>query len=72
MILDERLLPSAILTIVWRTPVRQSRIDSLKRQHNEIERKISEILKQPKPDGKMLAELKKEKLKIKDEIGSSV
>lgn len=48
----------------------QTRIDSLKRQHHEIEAKIDELQKLPKPDQAALAHLKREKLRLKDELAS--
>lgn len=48
----------------------QTRIDSLKRQHHEIETKIDELQKQPKPNDVTLAHLKREKLRLKDELAS--
>ena len=49
----------------------QTRINSLKRQHHEIEIKINDLQKQPKPDDAQLAQLKREKLRLKDEIAKS-
>ena len=44
------------------------RLDSLKARHAGLEAQIAEENKKPHPDDTMIHALKKEKLKIKDEI----
>lgn len=43
-------------------------IDALKNRHADLERKIDEEEKRPLPDEALIAELKKQKLRLKDEI----
>jgi len=44
------------------------RIESLKRKHATLEAEIGGEVQRPIPDQAMISELKKEKLKLKDEI----
>ena len=43
-------------------------IDALQNRHAELDRKIDEEEKRPLPDEALIAELKKQKLRVKDEI----
>ncbi len=45
-----------------------SRIDSLHEQHSELEHAITSEYERPAPNSVRLAELKREKLRLKDEI----
>lgn len=44
------------------------RIEALKAQHADLESKIEEELGRPLPDDSLIGNLKKQKLRIKDEI----
>ena len=44
------------------------RIDSLRAKHAALEREIDEEVHRPLPDDLRLSELKREKLRIKDQI----
>lgn len=44
------------------------RIEALKAQHADLESKIEEELGRPMPDDSMIGSLKKQKLRIKDQI----
>jgi hypothetical protein len=44
------------------------KIDSLKRKHANLDVAISDEEQRPSPDQAMISELKKEKLRLKDEI----
>lgn len=44
------------------------RIDALRRQHSHLEQRLDEETHRPHPDDGVLAELKRQKLRIKDEI----
>lgn len=46
------------------------RLDSLKSKHATLERAIEEEIQRPHPDDLRLTELKREKLRVKDEIAS--
>jgi hypothetical protein len=46
----------------------QSRIEQLQKKHGELERQIHEELKHPSADDLKIAEMKRQKLQIKDEI----
>jgi len=46
----------------------QDRIESLKFKHEELEGKISREELRPHPDDDLLHDLKRQKLKLKDEI----
>lgn len=46
----------------------QDRIDSLKFKHEELESRIEKESIRPHPDDDLLHELKRQKLKLKDEI----
>ena len=50
------------------TPMDQSQVDALEQQHAQLEALIDEEEHRPHPDDIRLHELKKEKLKIKDEL----
>ncbi len=43
-------------------------IEALETKHAELEKRLDEELQRPLPDGPAVSALKKEKLKIKDEI----
>ncbi len=45
-----------------------SRLDSLKRQHVDLETQIFQEDKRPRPDEANLTRLKREKLRLKEEI----
>ena len=45
-----------------------ARIDTLKTQHSQLESKIELESRRPNPDELMVAKLKREKLKVKDEL----
>ena len=45
-----------------------SRLDSLKRQHVDLEAQIFQEDKRPRPDAALLSRLKVEKLRLKEEI----
>jgi len=45
-----------------------SRLDSLKRQHIDLEAQIFQEDKRPRPDASLLSRLKVEKLRLKEEI----
>ena len=45
-----------------------SRLDSLKRQHVELETQIFQEDKRPRPDASLLSRLKVEKVRLKAEI----
>ena len=45
-----------------------ARLDSLKRQHVDLESQIFQEDKRPRPDGSMLARLKLQKLRLKEEM----
>ncbi len=44
------------------------RVDTLKAKHAHLEREIEEEFNRPLPDSAHLSELKREKLRIKEEI----
>lgn len=44
------------------------KIDSLREQHAQIEAKLEDEFSRPHPDDMSVSELKREKLRIKDEI----
>ncbi|MFO0995521.1 MAG: YdcH family protein [Alphaproteobacteria bacterium] len=44
------------------------RIETLKAKHAELDKQISDLENQPKPDDITIHELKKQKLRVKDEI----
>jgi len=46
----------------------QSRIDSLKERHADLELRIADEDSRPRPDGDVLARLKLEKLRLKEEM----
>lgn len=46
----------------------QSHLEELQRRHAEMERKIEDALMHPSTDSLELADMKRQKLKIKDEI----
>lgn len=48
----------------------QDRIESLKFKHEELESKIEKESVRPHPDDALLHELKRQKLKLKDEINT--
>lgn len=48
-----------------------SHVNALQTKHNGLERKIAEELMRPIPDGTRLMELKKQKLRIKEELSQS-
>lgn len=43
-------------------------IDALKRKHGALEAEINDMLARPAPDESKLARLKREKLRLKDEL----
>ena len=43
-------------------------IDTLKAKHAELDKQINEMENQPRPDDIAIHELKKQKLRLKDEI----
>ena len=45
-----------------------ARVDSLQQMHHDLEEAIKEENKRPKPDASVLSDLKRQKLRIKDEI----
>jgi len=45
-----------------------NRKDALKTRHAELEERIHQEMNHPHPDEALVADLKKQKLKIKDEI----
>ena len=45
-----------------------AKIESLKRKHATLEQEIGGEVHRPVPDQSMISELKREKLKLKDEI----
>jgi hypothetical protein len=46
----------------------QSRLESLKAQHAELETRIAEEDQRPRPDAEVMSRLKREKLHLKEEI----
>lgn len=46
----------------------EGHLEALKRKHSELEKEISFTLGRPSPDQTMLTRLKREKLKLKEEI----
>ena len=44
------------------------RIEALRRQHSHLEQKLDDEIHRPCPDEAILADLKRQKLRIKDEI----
>lgn len=48
----------------------ENRLESLKRQHEELENAIHKEEKRPHPDEVSLQQMKKEKLHIKDEMST--
>ena len=46
----------------------EDRIESLKVKHSRLEHEIDAEVHRPLPDGMLIAALKREKLRIKDEI----
>jgi hypothetical protein len=67
------------VTLLWRAAKRalrelggimslQSRIESLKSRHNSLDSRISEEDHRPRPDSDMIAKLKLEKLRLKEEM----
>ncbi|MCW3837727.1 YdcH family protein [Sphingomonas canadensis] len=43
-------------------------IEALSAKHNSLDRRISAELQRPLPDHMLIAELKKQKLRVKDEL----
>lgn len=50
----------------------QSHASALQLKHAGLERQIAEELSRPLPDPAMIQQLKKQKLRIKDELGHAV
>ena len=50
------------------TPMDQSQVDALEQKHAQLEALIDEEEHRPHPDDIRLHELKKEKLRVKDEL----
>ncbi len=48
--------------------IADNRIAVLRRQHLELDQRLEEELQRPRPDDAMIADLKRRKLKLKDEI----
>ena len=48
--------------------MQQAHISALENKHADIESRISEEAQRPRPDAATLARLKKEKLRVKEEI----
>jgi len=46
----------------------ESRVESLRQRHRDLERAIEEENQRPMPDSAALSDLKRQKLRIKDEI----
>lgn len=46
----------------------EERISSLRAKHQDLETKLEEEINRPWPDDALVADLKKEKLRIKDEL----
>ncbi|MEL6436976.1 MAG: DUF465 domain-containing protein, partial [Pseudomonadota bacterium] len=46
----------------------EGHLDALKRKHSALESRLSDLMTGPAPDASALAVLKKEKLKLKEEI----
>jgi hypothetical protein len=46
----------------------QSRLESLKARHHELESRLAEEDHRPKPDADVVARLKREKLHLKEEM----
>jgi hypothetical protein len=46
----------------------QSRLESLKVRHAELESRIAEEVQRPKPDADVMGRLKREKLHLKEEM----
>jgi hypothetical protein len=46
----------------------QSRLESLKARHSELELRIAEEDQRPKPDAEVMSRLKREKLHLKEEM----
>jgi len=46
----------------------QSRLESLKARHTELETRIEEEDHRPKPDSEVMSRLKREKLHLKEEM----
>ncbi len=46
----------------------QSRLESLKARHAELETRIEEEDQRPRPDAEVMSRLKREKLHLKEEI----
>ena len=46
----------------------QEHVESLRTKHSQLEQQISEELHRPLPDQALLTRLKRQKLRIKDEI----
>ena len=46
----------------------ETRVDSLKTQHIELERKLDQETSRPMPDEEILHTIKREKLHLKDEM----
>lgn len=45
-----------------------SRVQELRRKHETLSKRVEEAQRQPGTDGLMIAELKKQKLRLKEEI----
>ncbi len=50
----------------------QDRIEALKQRHAHLENQVTEEFNRPHPDEARIAELKRQKLRIKDEIEQSM
>ena len=48
------------------------RTDSLKTEHAALEEKLEQEINRPNPDPVVIAEIKKQKLRIKDEIAGHI
>jgi len=48
------------------------RVEALKAQHSDLESQIEQELGRPMPDDSLIGNLKKQKLRIKDEIAQLV
>lgn len=46
----------------------EAHLDSLLRKHGTLETEISEVMSRPVPDSVALSQLKREKLRLKEEI----
>ena len=45
-----------------------SHVEALQRRHADLEHRLSEIIAVPSADGSTISQLKREKLRVKDEI----